>query len=253
MLHFLSPEALYGLLLVTTFASVGLLGLWAATSRWHPFLRTTIVLAILSVLLLRPMYEPFVMLVSQVATIAAGVALDRRFDRYLERLKANRKNPDPLPHRLWCQFSLRTLFIAMTVVALGLGIGSIVSQIRSETMELILAGLGAGMGTSLVALLYPSPNTLYKWFMLLVCVSGPNLRPLAIASFRFCEANPLLIAGDSNNAFLVVAIGWATLLTLIQFAVINLWMTRVNKNNAVRSAPSIGTVLGNAVAEEQPK
>ena len=33
MLRFLSAEVLYGLLLVTTFASVGLLGLWAATSR----------------------------------------------------------------------------------------------------------------------------------------------------------------------------------------------------------------------------
>ena len=71
MFRFLSAEALYGLLLVTTFASVGLLGLWAATSRWHPFLRTAIVLAILSVLLLRPMFEPFVMLVSQVAVTGA--------------------------------------------------------------------------------------------------------------------------------------------------------------------------------------
>ncbi|MCO6045049.1 hypothetical protein NG895_14155 [Aeoliella sp. ICT_H6.2] len=56
----LTPPLLLATLVITTLATGGLLGLWAATSRWHWFARTMVVLGVLAPLLWRPIYEPFV-------------------------------------------------------------------------------------------------------------------------------------------------------------------------------------------------
>lgn len=71
-------EFLLAALVVTTLASGGLLGLWAATSRWHWFTRTMVVLGLLMPLLWRPIFEPFVTLVAEVTTIVLGVTIYRR-------------------------------------------------------------------------------------------------------------------------------------------------------------------------------
>lgn len=71
-------EFLLAALVVTTLASGGLLGLWAATSRWHWFARTMVVLGLLMPLLWRPIFEPFVTLLAEVVTIVVGVMIYRR-------------------------------------------------------------------------------------------------------------------------------------------------------------------------------
>ena len=65
MRDWLTIELVLATLLVTSFTCVGLLALWAATSPQHWFVRTAIVLGVLSPLLFRPMYEPFLTLATQ--------------------------------------------------------------------------------------------------------------------------------------------------------------------------------------------
>lgn len=73
-----SAELLLAALVVTALATGGLLGLWAATSRWHWFVRTMVVLGLLTPLLWRPIYEPFLTLLTEVATVVLGVTIYRR-------------------------------------------------------------------------------------------------------------------------------------------------------------------------------
>lgn len=74
----LGPELLLAALVVTSLATGGLLGLWAATSERHWFVRTLMVFAVLTPLLDRPIYEPFVTLLVEVATVVLGVTIWRR-------------------------------------------------------------------------------------------------------------------------------------------------------------------------------
>lgn len=110
MQNLLTVELLVAVLLVTTFTSVGLLGLWAATSRWHWFLRVVVVLGVLSILLLRPMYEPFFIFLTQVGTIAPGVALCRHGRSIWQAIRGGDR-------RFLPRFSLRDLLLVTPIVA----------------------------------------------------------------------------------------------------------------------------------------
>lgn len=74
----LAPELLLAALVVTSLATGGLLGLWAATSPRHWFVRTLVVFAVLTPLLYRPIYEPFVTLLVEVGVVVLGVTVWRR-------------------------------------------------------------------------------------------------------------------------------------------------------------------------------
>jgi hypothetical protein len=170
MQHLLTIELLLGILLVTTFTSVGLLGLWAATSRWHWFVRAAVVLGILSVLLLRPMYEPFFIVFAQVATIVIGVAVYRHgrtvwfaiTDREWQRLP---------------RFSLAhiLLFIALTAAVAATNAAAYRGLLLDNW--LVLAGVGslAGATTLCGAWLY-TPHLKWYWrcatLLILVAMFG---------------------------------------------------------------------------------
>ena len=68
---------LLSLLLICSFACIGLVALWAATSRRHWFLRTIAVGGPLCVLLLVPAYEPLVAFAVEAAMIAGVLNLAR--------------------------------------------------------------------------------------------------------------------------------------------------------------------------------
>ena len=218
MLSFLSAEAIYCLLPVTTFASVGLLGLWAATSRWHPFIRTTIVLAILSVLLLRPMFEPFVMLVSQVATIAAGVAVYRWLRSRTQRLATESK-------RTRYQFSLQTLLFVSTLAALAAAVWA-KTPVLGWRVWLGYLGVGsaAGVGTLCVALVAAS---IEKWWIRLISLLGAIIFcALAFTPSMFAHE----LATDPNHAFgrsgLLLTSVFTTIQLLTQLVIIRMWRGR---------------------------
>lgn len=216
MFRFLSAEVLYGLLLVTTFASVGLLGLWAATSRWHPFLRTTIVLAILSVLLLRPMFEPFVMLVSQVATIAAGVAAYRWLKNRKQANAADAK-------RTRYQFSLKTLLFVSTLVAMG---AAVVAKLPVKPfgitwLPILANGFWAGIATILsVAPLSGRP----AWWKPVLTLIGIAVGAYAVSEsfYPFLKLSGLPIKPPISNHTGII-IGFGFLVTSSQLLVALFW------------------------------
>jgi hypothetical protein len=113
---FLTTELVLGALLVTSFTSMGLIALWAATSRWHWFVRWAVVLATLSPLLAVPPYEPFLIFALQAGVIVAGVKLWP----YLKRVRTVEvPNSAPAhgdPSRA-LRFVLRTLLLASPIVA----------------------------------------------------------------------------------------------------------------------------------------
>ncbi len=78
----MSPDLSFELLAFTSIVSFllagGLLGLWAATSRWHWFARAMVVVCLLALVQWRPLYELYLTLLTQVATIGVGVAIYRR-------------------------------------------------------------------------------------------------------------------------------------------------------------------------------
>ncbi|HVT29914.1 MAG TPA: hypothetical protein VHE81_17990 [Lacipirellulaceae bacterium] len=78
MHELLNIDVILAVLLVTSFTSVGLLALWTATSSRHWFVRTAIVIACLSPLLIVPALEVFVAFVIECAIISAGVVAYRR-------------------------------------------------------------------------------------------------------------------------------------------------------------------------------
>jgi len=115
----LSIELVLGTLLVTTLTSVGLLGLWAAVSRWNWFLRAAIVLAVLSPLLLIQAYDPVRLLLTQAAVVAIGVAAYRW---WCGRRCASGATPQEsgTPSRRRFRFSLTTILLATALVAVAL-------------------------------------------------------------------------------------------------------------------------------------
>ncbi len=78
----MSPDLCFELLALTSIVSFllagGLLGLWAATSRWHWFARVMVVVCFLALVQWRPLYELYLTLLTQVTTIGVGVAIYRR-------------------------------------------------------------------------------------------------------------------------------------------------------------------------------
>jgi hypothetical protein len=118
MRDWLTIELVLGALLVTSFTCVGLVALWAATAPRHWFLRTAVVLAVLSPLLAVPAYEPFLVFAIQACVIVAGVKLRpwaQRFAlKYVPKVQlkpAERSRPRPL------RFALRMLLYATPAVA----------------------------------------------------------------------------------------------------------------------------------------
>jgi hypothetical protein len=77
MRDWLTTELVLATLLVTSFACVGLLALWAATSPRHWFVRTVPVVAILSLPLLVPAYEPILVFALQAIVVVTGVVMSR--------------------------------------------------------------------------------------------------------------------------------------------------------------------------------
>src|SRR3990172_11016653 len=78
MRGWLNIELVLGILLVTSFTSVGLIALWAATSPRHWFLRIAALVAFLAPLLMIRAYELFLIFAFESALIVFVIVLGRR-------------------------------------------------------------------------------------------------------------------------------------------------------------------------------
>lgn len=147
--NWLSTELVLGTLLATSFTSVGLVALWAATSPRHWFLRTGAVLAILAPLLFVPAYEPFLVLALEACVVVAGVRVWRR--RKTARAKSGplADSGATLSQRRAIRFSLPTLLWLTTLTAIGVVIvarivnGMPPQNLESRTTMLLQGALGA--------------------------------------------------------------------------------------------------------------
>ena len=150
MRGWLTVEVALGALLVTSFACVGLVALWAATSRRHWFLRVAAVLAFLSPLLMVPANELFLLGIIESASIAVVLFVVRwwRVVRH-ERagtiwISAFFRAQLPL-----IRFSLTSLLLTTLLVAGGTWLGLNLPQLNLDAWSSV-ALMGA---TSAVAVL----------------------------------------------------------------------------------------------------
>lgn len=129
MRDWLTIDVLLALLLATSFTSVGLLSLCAATSTRHWFLRVATVFAVLSPLLVVPAYELFTAFAVECVVVAIGVLLYR--GKYRPR-----------------HFSLTSLLAMTVVVAVSVIIATRLPRLDSLAWTTVaLNGLTAGLAT----------------------------------------------------------------------------------------------------------
>lgn len=125
------------ILLTSALTTVGLLALWAATSRAHWFWRTMLFLAAIAPLLLIPAYEPFVAFVIQGTVVAAGIQL--------AKWRTARKNGEAF---FKSRFSLRTVLLAMVPIGVLSAVTVRVPELNWYAWQsVILIGLGGGLAT----------------------------------------------------------------------------------------------------------
>jgi hypothetical protein len=126
----MSIDIFIALLLVSTFATVGIVTTLAVWSSRHWFLRTAVVVAMLSPLLVIPATELFVTLLLEAATIAAGLGV-------VELIRTRAAN---------VRFSLLSLVLCTTLVGLLLAVGRALPQLnRYAWQSLLLMGVGSGL------------------------------------------------------------------------------------------------------------
>ncbi len=94
-------------------AMIGMFALWAAASKWHWFVRTVIVAAVVLATLLIPAHVLAYQLGIESLLVVAGMAIWRR-----QRVRALESPPSHTP-RSWFSLSLETLMLMVVVVAVA--------------------------------------------------------------------------------------------------------------------------------------
>jgi hypothetical protein len=174
MRDWLTIELVLGTLLVTSYTCVGLLALWAAMSRWHWFLRTAVVLAVLSPLLAVPAYEPFVAFVLQAVVVVVGVQLARWWRRRRADNSAQTLFQTVKSARLpTVRFSLTTLLLATVLVAVAAYVATHLPRLNvAAWTTVVLNGLASGCAVLLGAWMFTSRRKLVAWPVAVVACFG---------------------------------------------------------------------------------
>src|SRR5450432_2642162 len=123
MREWLTIEAALGTLLVTSFTCAGLVALWAATSPLHWILRTSVVVLFVSPLLFIPAYDPFLIFVSQAASIVFGIAICRWTQTRRQRVSGLADLSGAQVHQPRTRYSLSSAMLAVALAAGTLAIG----------------------------------------------------------------------------------------------------------------------------------
>jgi len=169
MSEWLTIEVALGTLLVTSFTCVGLVALWAATSPRHWFLRTAVVVALLSPLLFVPACEPFLAFMIQAGTVVVGAIVWRRAtfsrDRHVIPTFAPSQYGGP---KSPIRYSLTTLLLlaalACVTVAIATRIATILPpQNREAWTTIALDGSLCGCAVLIGAWMFASARKLWAW------------------------------------------------------------------------------------------
>lgn len=117
MRDWLTIELVLATLLVTSFICVGLVALWAATSPRHWFVRTAVLLAVISPLLIIPAYEPFLIFVVQAVCIATGMRIYRWWQVRRQLIAARQSDVRSQNKRPTIHYSMSGALLATALVA----------------------------------------------------------------------------------------------------------------------------------------
>ncbi len=164
----LSIELVLGALLATSFASVGLVALWAATSSRHWFLRAVVMLAVLAAPLVVSAYEPLVLFSVEAAIIVAGVNLWRWLANTSRAgLNSQTQHVEQPAQPRW-QFSLAAFLLATALIAAALAPAGRVAQYfspmpRAAWTSMLGDGAAAGGIVLLVAWFLVTPRRRLRW------------------------------------------------------------------------------------------
>ncbi len=188
MREWLTIELLLGTLLVTAFTCVGLLALWAATSKRHWFLRTSLWLAAISAVLLVPAYEIFVAFFVQSLFVILGV----RFycwwsgnwlppDRPLGELPGDNGTENLV------RYSLATFLLTIPLVAIGTAVAMRLPRLNAQAWTtVVMDGIAAGSATVVAAAVFAMGRwrTPARIASVLLCIS------MSVVTAFFDEAIP---------------------------------------------------------------
>jgi len=178
--NWLPLSLVLGVVLVTSYISMGLLALWAATSRWYWLLRSAVVLAVLSLLLFISAYELWSLLALQACTVVGGNTIWRWCAaRRQEGGKA--VNAVLAKQRFAIQFSIRALLALTCLIAMLTPTLVLVVRNTEASAELwvatVLGGICGGYAVLIGAWL---GTTRRKWpFWLAASLSCVGLASLA--------------------------------------------------------------------------
>ncbi len=147
--------ALLATILATSPACIGVLALWAATSPRHWLLRSAVVLAVLSPLLMVPAYEPWVVFALQIGVVVLGVKIRqwqvRRRDKRGEAPDQDAGND----RRFAVRFSLRALLAFTALVAMltasAAPLARNMPQLAGSWTAITVCGVSGGCAVLIVA------------------------------------------------------------------------------------------------------
>jgi hypothetical protein len=162
-------EVALGLLLVTSFTCVGLVALWAATSPRHWFLRTVVVVAFLSPLLLVSACEPFLAFMVQAGIVVVGAIVWRR-----ATFSRDRHVSPPLASSQYSgresviRYSLTTLLLLAALACVTVAIATRIAtnlppQNRAAWTTIVLDGTLCGCAVLIGAWMFASGRKWWAW------------------------------------------------------------------------------------------
>jgi hypothetical protein len=169
MREWLTIEVALGTLLVTSFTCVGLVALWAATSPRHWFLRTAVVVAFLSPLLLIPACEPFLTFMIQAGIVVGGVIAWRRatFSRNRNVIPPFAPSHYRGPKSV-IRYSLTTLLLLAALACVTVAVATRIAtnlppQNREAWTTIALDGLLCGSAVLIGAWMFASARKWWAW------------------------------------------------------------------------------------------
>lgn len=233
-------------LLLTSLSSIGLISVWAARSRLPWFFRAVVFVAVVSMLLLIPAYEPLVVFSVQGAVVAVGIQLARW----------QRKNSDGLETgRRRVLFSLLTCLLVTAFFAIATAVAVRLPSLGFDAWQnVVLIGVVSGAATLLGVWVIAHRGNRW-WFRLaaaLVCCLGMTLvlersdsflESLvdAFSSWPSIEEDRFAWFGASVGSY-EMFIAWASIVVgIMSFQVVAVWLVTGPAKSA--STPDGGSPL----------
>ncbi|HEY3393939.1 MAG TPA: hypothetical protein VGK58_14600, partial [Lacipirellulaceae bacterium] len=172
-------------------AMIGMFALWAAASKWHWFLRTVIVAAVVLATLLIPAYELAYQLGIESLLVVAGMAIWRRL-----RGRPTEEAMSHVPSRRF-SLSLQTLMLTVVIVAVATAVIARTPKIQPNQWYDLLAS-GVVLAVICLTCVWLACGTARWWIRLL---AAPFLLVALAVTMHFLKWGAYLVRiwGISTN------------------------------------------------------